>query len=754
MQKRPLAMVCLLMIVAIFFGTRFINNSPPAFLDWEGKKVIVIGEVYQKEAYQKAEKEVAVVYIKTDCVLCGDNRADTRPGDYRAICYLSSNQELPKLGSIVRVTGRMDDFEEATNPGQFNAKSYYQISKISFQLNQTIIQQESNTYHRAQEAMYRFRCRVSEVFEQRLPEKDASVMKTMLLGEKKAVDGQRKELYQKNGIAHILAISGLHISLIGMALFRILQKIGVPVWICTFLSAILIYLYGGMAGFSVSVIRAIGMFTIQMLGRTLRRTYDMLTAAMVMALLVLLSQPLFAYSVSFWLSFGCVLIIALMIPALTVKRLKYEKELPKGISGILGGIIISAAMLFLQMWFFYQIPLYASILNLLIIPLMSFLLPAGIVLWLFYEISALFALGSVSILEKIPSYLISGILAIYDSACTICNKLPGAIYITGKPAPWKMLCFLSFLAIIVIYQRRFSLKKKWLVLCVAIVILLLPGRSECRITFLDVGQGDCIHIESESGKHYLIDGGSSDVSAVGEYRILPYLKYRGVRKLEAVFVTHPDLDHCNGIMELLETSKEEGIVINRLCLPDVTGKSEIYEKMVELAAEEGVHVTYFSKGMYLQEGALRLECLHPDKGYETENENAYSLVFLMQYGSFQALFTGDVEKDGEVMLVQTLRELMKRESEISRERGYLEPDVLKVAHHGSAYSTTDEFLSLIRPKLAVISCGEDNAYGHPHKETLDRLKEAGTKVLSTSKQGAITVKVGQKIQVLAYKPDM
>lgn len=725
-------MVCLVIIVFLFCSTKIVKTSPPDFLIWEGKRIAVTGEIYAKETYFKADKEVSVVYVRLSSVFYGSDRTDIRLGDYRAICYLKENQTMPKLGSIVHMTGIMQGFDKATNPGQFDAESYYHILKISFRLNQTEIQQQSHTYHKIKEALYKIKYRCSEIFDITLAPKDASVMKTMLLGEKKAVDGERKELYQKSGIAHILAISGLHISLIGMILFKVLRRLGIPVVVCTVASTILILLYGCMTGFPVSVIRAVGMFGIHMLGRMCRRTYDMVTAVAVMAVFILIEQPLYFYSGSFLLSFGCALTIALLLPALTKKRLKKEKELNPWLVKFAGGLTVTIGILPLQMWFFYQIPLYSVLLNLLIIPLMSLLLPSGMLLLVCGMVASNAWYPATEVVAEGVRYPVEGILAVYDSACSIATKLPGGLWVTGRPAVWKVICYFGALLAVIIRQKKLSLKKKWLLVGSAVILLMWPMPKQCSITFLDVGQGDCIHIQSKSGNHYLIDGGSSSVSDVGKYRILPYLKYHGVRELEAVFITHPDEDHCNGIRELLFLAPGEGIDVKRLCLPDIgsIARTEAYEELVAAAGKAEIPISYFSEGMTLQDDELYLKCLHPEKGYISKNENAYSLVFLMKYESFEALFTGDVEGEGEEELIHVLQKEVQAPI-----------DVLKVAHHGSRYSTSEEFLSLTHPKVSVISCGENNSYRHPHRETLERLAAFNSQVLVTSDNGAVTLKL-------------
>jgi len=198
-------------------------------------------------------------------------------------------------------------------------------------------------------------------------------------------------------------------------------------------------------------------------------------------------------------------------------------------------------------------------------------------------------------------------------------------------------------------------------------------------------------------------------------------------------------------------AQEEGIHIKSLCLPDINRKvrTEAYQKLEEAAMQADVPVIYISAGMSLLDGGLRLQCLHPYQDYRTDSENAYSLVLLMQYEDFEVLFTGDVEGKGEEELVQVLQELIRREA-YSKE-SQISVEVLKVAHHGSRYSTSEEFVKLIHPEIAVISCGENNSYGHPHKEILERLSAIDCTVLTTPQYGAITVEFEKKMKIYGYR---
>ncbi|MDE7047313.1 MAG: MBL fold metallo-hydrolase, partial [Lachnospiraceae bacterium] len=249
------------------------------------------------------------------------------------------------------------------------------------------------------------------------------------------------------------------------------------------------------------------------------------------------------------------------------------------------------------------------------------------------------------------------------------------------------------------------------------------------------------------------------------YRIIPFLKFRGVSCLEAVIVTHSDEDHCNGIKELIEEGIVQGIRIKYLVLPDIaqSKKDESYRELEQMAAAAKITVTYMSRGQEISDGKLKFICLHPPFGYQSGEANEYSLVLRMTYGNFTAMLTGDVEGEGERELTGFLQkekpgnnlpdslpaEVPQTAVWTGEKKGGL--TVLKAAHHGSGNSTKDNFLDYTMPVYTVISCGKDNPYGHPHKELLERLGQHRTKVLITCDAGAVTFTTnGQKVRITKF----
>ena len=259
----------------------------------------------------------------------------------------------------------------------------------------------------------------------------------------------------------------------------------------------------------------------------------------------------------------------------------------------------------------------------------------------------------------------------------------------------------------------------------ALILIIEIGKEELEVTFLDVGQGDGIFLQTDTGLTCMIDGGSTDIKQVGKYRIEPFLKSKGVRKLDYVFVTHGDQDHLNGIVELMER-QAYGISIDTLVLPRKDVWDDTLWQLAYQADMQGVSVVAMHEGESVEDARISIECIHPAENSEADPGNASSLVLKVTCQNVKLLLTGDVEGKGE-------EELVERFSE--------EIFLLKVAHHGSKNSTRELFLEQVKPKYAIISAGRNNSYGHPNQETIQRLKQSGVKIYSTQDNGAICFRI-------------
>lgn len=656
----------------------------------------------------------------------------------KVLCYLREDSPNVFMGSRIQIQGELSCFERATNPGEFSQADYYRILKTDFKLYEARILTAGSSYSPYREGLYQIRVFCGQMLDRYFSAENASVLRTMLLGESGQTDREIKELYRRSGILHILAISGLHISLLGMGLYRILRKWYLPLQIAAPAVIAVMYSYGVMTNQSASAVRAVMMFAIHMAAIFLGRTYDSLTALACAAILILLDQPLYLQHSGFLFSFLAVAAIGLLIPVMNDGLPVKTPWRKKSLEAFLAGICISAVTLPIYSLFYYQFPVPSLFLNLLIIPLTGILMLSGIMTM---------AAGAFWVpAGKVTSIAAAWILTIYEFLCRWSNQLPFSNLIMGKSQTWQIFLYGMILVFLVLFGKKFSWGIRYLMLSAGILVLVCRIPFGLTVAFLDVGQGDCMYIRSPSGEHFLIDGGSADRRRVGEYQIIPYLKSQGVSRLDAVFITHPDQDHCSALPELLAGMGEGGISIGALVLPDIAerGKKEAYHGLEEMAKEAGVVVQYMSRGQTWKKKEMMLQCLHPDSGSLLQEGNEYSTVLLLRYGAFSALFTGDMEGMGE-------EEWNRYGGDIGGETGIT---VLKVAHHGSRNATGEEFLEKVSPAYAVISAGKGNVYGHPHAELLERLQGMDTEVYITSESGAVTVHTdGEKMKIESFCKD-
>ncbi len=669
-------------------------------------------------------------------IFCYDNQKDI----IKKNPSVSSNYQV---GNLITVSGTLQKFSEATNPGQFNEKQYYQTENIDFKMIADNIKLISSNYSIFQAYLDKVKNRLLLVYESILTKEEAGTLIAMLLGEKYLLGDEIKELYQVNGISHVLAISGLHVSLIGMAVFHLLKILRLPRIPATFSSIFIIYSYGIMTNFSVSTNRAVVMMVVMLLSGVIGKTYDMLSSLSLSALIILLQNPLQIQSAGFLLSFGAVLGIGLIFVEL--KKLFPSKN--SFISSFFLSISAQITTTPIVLYFYYQYPLYGIITNLIILPFVTLLTLTSIIagiLGVIYLPLGIFLIGGASY-----------ILKFYEGICKIGKEMPYHLLTVGRPDMLRLSIYIIFLILFVWGVKRYKHKSFLICLGLAMVIVFLPRSNPgLEVTFLDVGQGDGIYMESDTGTTYLIDGGSSDVGKVGENRLIPFLLSKGKDCIDYAVITHSDSDHISGIREIIEGDK---ITVKNLILPKIAHKDEAYEALEALAMEEGVQLQYMEAGDALIDGDLYMYCLHPASAYRPTSINAYSTVLSITYGEFDMLLTGDLEKDGETLVTELLQNPLDwtgYDDLYHRKLVNVDYDILKVAHHGSKNSTSKEFLDLLRPEYAFISCSKDNWYGHPHPEVLKRLEEAGAGTYITYESGAITLRTqGRKLKLMQYLVD-
>ena len=727
MKNRPLLCTCLILLAGIILsviagGDALLPQLRPSPLETNAKQGDVLAITGQAYKIEKKEKHQAI-YLKNNSILQIQKDQKQSFQESRFILYTDSKIQI-HIGNTIRAAGELSFFQNARNPGNFDQKLYYQRQDIHGSAWAKEVEVADGSVWKIRDWLAMFRRRWQMALIQAAGEKDGKVLGAMLLGEKSGMEQDTKELYQASGIGHILAISGLHLSFIGIGAYRILRRLTGSYVAGGIAGILLLLLYVMMIGVTVSAVRALIMFLFRVGADMTGRHYDPPTALAVAAAAVLLWRPLSLYDGGFWLSFAAVFAVIVILPVFT--------GLP--VQGFWASVSINLAILPVLLFYFFEFPPYSLLLNLFVIPLMSVLLLLGM-------------LGSAAYAAGIPIAafglkICKAILWLYEKCCDIAMGIPGARVIAGRPRLWQIAVYYILLAAVLAYLWKRSRKEKEMnkrrviipifVLMTGIFLLAFRFGEAGRlsVTILDVGQGDGIFIQGPEGGTYLIDGGSSDIKKVGQYRIEPFLKSRGVGRVDYVLISHGDSDHMNGVAELIER-RRIGIEIGTLVLPVQEEWDETLSSLADMARRAGIQVAVIGPGQGIREKDMSLACIQPAKGDDIPPGNAASMVLSLASGEFDMLLTGDVEGEGEELLTERLT---KKEKDRTWE-------VLKVAHHGSKNSTKETFLDSTLPAFAIISAGVQNRYGHPHQETLDRLKEKGTSVYSTQDKGAVMIEV-------------
>lgn len=670
--------------------------------------------------------------------------------------------DLP-IGSRIAIAGEIASFSRSRNPGNFDYREYYRSQGIDGRLyGESAVLLADTRYPFAD-----FLASIRRIGKKRIlaaaEERDAGIFCAAVLGDKKALDSQVKDLYQRNGIAHLLAISGLHLSIIGMGLYRLLRKVGLSYKMAGAISSVFIISYGILTGASPSAVRAAAMMTAAFLAAGIGRTYDLLSAASLALILLVWESPFLLLQGGLQLSFGAVFAIGGISPVLErilwgEARETAEREARETAGGTAAGtcpawirtlsVSVSIQLVTMPMilYHFFQIPLYGMLLNLAVIPLMGIVICSGLGMILLGGISV-----TLGILAAGPGHYV---LRCYELLLSLVSHLPHANLIMGRPSLIAICAYYALLLagfwLIGRYIAVFREKRKryplsaypvLAALCMVCILVLTPRPvSGLEAAFLDVGQGDGILLRTGRNA-VLVDGGSTSDKNLGKNRLEPCLKSYGISTINYAFITHGDRDHLSGIEYLLKFSPD--IQIENLVLPYHGREDESLKNLKALAEKRGVKVTYEKAGDRHTVSGIQITCFYPGLDDIPSDTNEESTVLRVDYGDCHMLLTGDMSAGGE-------EQMLRREEQLPP---LSQVQILKVAHHGSKYSTTSAFLEAVNPTWAILSYEKGNSYGHPHKEVTDRLKDHGITSYGTADWGAILLRTdGREVKWRSHIP--
>ena len=603
----------------------------------------------------------------------------------------NSNTKI-NLGDKVYIEGKSKLPNVNTNFNLFNYRKYLMSKKIfyTFDLEEIQITKNDNLFYKIKNSLI-----------YKLDSINNNYLYTLILADNK-INDEIYLSYQTNGISHLFAVSGMHISLITGVLFLLLNKVIKNKKITSlFISSFLIF-YIFLTGFSASVIRSSFMFIGISIFKIFKLKVDSIYIISIILIILLLVNPFYLYDIGFIYSFS----ISISLILLTNYINSYSNYFSKLFIISLISFLVSIPITVNQN---FEINLLSPFINMFFVPFVSFI---------FFPFA-------------IISMIMPSLLPVFNILIFILEK-SSIIFALFKIE--LVIPHLNFIIIIMYYllvYLFFKTKEKYYLVMILVFLLLCSNYkyfdNTYKITMIDVGQGDSILIEFPHNKeNIMIDTGGNHNYDLSKNILIPFLKSKGIKKLSNLIITHGDYDHMGSSFNLINNFKVENVIFNKGTY------NELENALIKVLEENNINYTSNLKEIRL--GSVIFYFLNT-KVYDNENDN--SSVIYVTLGNKDFLFMGDasIEVEKELIVRYDLQNI----------------DVLKVGHHGSKTSSSKEFLDEINPKYSIISVGKNNRYGHPNKEVLDNLKDS--KAYRTDIDGSIMFKIKkQKLQIEIYSP--
>lgn len=687
-------------------------------------------------------------------------------------------------GDYICMSGTVSVPDSATNPGTFDQYIYLRNKGYYLCISNGTIESGNHRPYSIEGFLYGIKNRCTKIIDNSFDSESAGIVKAMLVADKSTLDKNIKKLYSENGIAHIMAISGVHVAIIGMTLYGFLRKLKIGRLISGTFSIAIIILYGIMTGMSSSTERAVIMLILSIAAEYFGRKTDAPTSMGFAMIIMVLGNPYVILDAGFQLSFAAITGVTVVAPQLRKllrmfkcfikeadekKKQKHKKiiSLRKMIIKLIDALVVGIASFITTtpviIYYYYQFPPYSILINLIVIPLVSLVVGGSILVVL----TGLFFTGAAVVM----TYPVRLILFGYKYLCIFASGLPGASVLVGHISIGMVFVYYLSVVLIFVILRMIRIGKTEregpilylmlaTVLFLTVVYEVYSYDKSLKVVYMDVGQGDGVLLRTSGHGGILIDGGSSSNKRVGEYVMVPVLKYYGVSEVEYAFVSHGDADHVSGL-EYLLNEEQSGVHVVNLVLPEY-GDQDALQELKSEATANNVNIIYMKPGdniTYNHQHAetINIECLYPDEeaGQGVLDTNNLSMILKTTItwdvreadienlnkssdsdASLSLLFVGDAGIAAEKRLIE-----LYGKNSLGEISDSIACDILKVGHHGSRNSSGSDFLKRVSAMYGIISCGKDNRYGHPHAETLERLKMADTKYMTTKEHGAIILSI-------------
>jgi competence protein ComEC len=637
------------------------------------------------------------------------------------------------------ISGTLTSPPESRNPNAFNYRNYLLSKKIHWIIAAT--QFSLDACHRSKPSIgtmiENLRVQGAEYVQANFPEPLASLAVALLFGTRSFMSESLVASYQKIGIVHLLAISGLQVTFLTGVLYYCGLRLGVIRE--KMILALLVFLpfYAVLTGASPSVVRAVLMMFLLLLGlRFFHNRIAPLDALCGAFLLCLFFSPYLIFDVGFQLSFAACTALLLSSGRIVANR--------AGISQIiLSTYVAQLATLPILLFHFYEFSLLTLIANFMFVPFFSVLLTPFV---FFTFILHPFLPGFINPLL----WMVNKLVLIANFLIEMLAELPHQMLTPGRPDSFFLPLYIIAI-LLIFYKLEASPNKLRVYLYIFLPLFLHLGYNWLsplgEVTFIDVGQGDAILIKLPFHQGtYLIDSGGTIPMAkenwqkkhssfeVGEDVVVPFLKSKGIVAIDKLILTHGDYDHIGGAKAIIEHFRVKEVMV-----PKVENYSALLIEIMNAAVKKEIPISFVDEGDGWKQGKFVFHVLSPNDGGEKQDGNNESIIVHAKIGGLTWLFTGDAEAEKEAVL--------------SAKYPMLDVDVLKVGHHGSKSSTTEQMLDRFQPEIAVISVGEKNRYGHPDMEIISRLEKRGIHILRTDRNGAINyIFRGEKGTFLPHIP--
>jgi len=637
---------------------------------------------------------------------------------------------LPDYGDQLQITGNIQQPRGERNPGDFNYKKFlaangiYGILNVSKSENVVIrpSNQKSIPYF-----VYVIKRRFYHSLNSLHQGQAQALIKGLLLGERGEISLELKEAFARCGVIHALAISGLHIGYIGIIFFVLFSLLRFNYQARLIAVLISIFFYDLLIGFEPPIVRASLMMGIFLIGKLIQRPTDMLNVISTAAIIILLVNPQELFQASFQLSFGAIISIVYLYQRLKIifdKWSVFNKLTQNKIGEYLGALFLvtlaaQLGTLPITAYYFGRISIIAFALNLLVIPLVGIVIALGFATLIF----SLISMPVAQLYANTNSIFLQFLIRIVENG----SDIKFTSFDISKIGLVTILIYYFMLWCIINLDKKFYRKiLLYSVLTISILSLWKPIFNSHRwmqVIFFDVGQGDAALVTFPDGKNLLIDAGPKleDFDA-GEFFILPYLQRERISRLKAVILSHADNDHIGGMPSIFRKLRVDKVYDSGLF--HESSVCSTYQFVID-SLQIPHHIALASQRLkYFENYGVYI--IHPAKSFLNkfhDDTNNCSVVVKIVYGERSFLFSGDIAREAEEILLK-YGELLRA-------------DVLKIAHHGSRTSSIMEWLKLVRPQYAVISVGRNNRFNFPAPSVLKRLKQLRIETIRTDLNGAV-----------------